>query len=415
MGQLLSKQEISRSPLYRPAFLRLWSGLMLSRMGDSLTQVALLWFVLQLTHSGVALGLVVLCFQLPSVLSSPLLGTLLDQYEPRVIMVVDNVVRGCIIAAIPLLFLFGTLHLWMVYGLALCAGILSPATEVGLRIITPKLVADTELERANSLLAISWDFATLVGPALAGVLIVFLNAPVVLFIDAVSFLVMGIALLALPRMQRIHQDEAQGNKRFGSFLRFGLLFNMKQVLFLSILTLLFLFVQGLTEVVIPIYSQKTLISGSTGYGLLMTAFSIGSLLSLTFISHFWTRSRRPGITLALILILSGLTLIPLLFIHTLPLALIVMVLVGLAAAPYYVVEQSITQRLIPEHVRGQIFGIRGSMNVAGYPLGGLAGGMFVSMIGVSYAFGIAVVLCLGMGIVCLTSPFTREIRRTQSG
>ena len=132
MSQFLSQQETTRSPLYRPAFLRLWIGLMLSRMGDALTTVALLWFVLQLTHSGVALGLIVLCFQLPSVLFSPFMGVLLDRYHPRMVMAVDNFGRGCIIAIIPLLFLFGALQLWMVYVLALCAGILSPATEVGL-------------------------------------------------------------------------------------------------------------------------------------------------------------------------------------------------------------------------------------------------------------------------------------------
>lgn len=47
---------------------------MFSRMGDTLTTVSLIWFVLQLTNSGIALSLVVLCFQLPAVLSSPLMG-----------------------------------------------------------------------------------------------------------------------------------------------------------------------------------------------------------------------------------------------------------------------------------------------------------------------------------------------------
>jgi MFS family permease len=91
-----------------------------------------------------------------------------------------------------------------------------------------------------------------------------------------------------------------------------------------------------------------------------------------------------------------------------------MCLVGLVAAPYYVVEQSITQRLIPENLRGQIFGIRGALNVAGYPLGGLVGGVFASVLGVSFAFSIAMVLCLVMGTACLASPITREMRRTKA-
>src|SRR5947209_7472677 len=192
------QQERVRSPLYRPAFLRLWLGLMFSRVGDQLTAVALIWFVLQLTGSGIAIGLVVLCFQLPAVVASPLMGMLLDRFQPRIVMAMDNFGRACIIAAIPLLYLTGTLQLWMVYALALCTGVLSPATSVGLNIIVPKIVPDAELERANSLSAISWDFSTLVGPAIAGVLIIFMGAPLVLIIDALSFLSMGLIVLTLP-------------------------------------------------------------------------------------------------------------------------------------------------------------------------------------------------------------------------
>src|SRR5258708_29047197 len=76
------QQERARSPLYRPAFLRLWLGLMFSRVGDALTAVALIWFVLQLTGSGIAIGLVLLCFPLPAVFFNPPMGILLDRSHP---------------------------------------------------------------------------------------------------------------------------------------------------------------------------------------------------------------------------------------------------------------------------------------------------------------------------------------------
>ncbi len=412
MSKLPYAQERVRSPLYRPAFLRLWLGLMFSRVGDALTTVALIWFVLQLTRSGIAIGLVVLCFQLPAVVASPLVGILLDRYQPRLVMAVDNFGRACIIAAIPLLYLFGALQLWMVYALALGAGMLSPATEVGLKIIIPRLVPDEELERANALSAISWDFSTLIGPAIAGFLIIFLRAPIVLLIDALTFLLMGAMVLALPRIQRANGEYARDGKRSRNLLGFGTLFRMKLVLLLSMLTLLFLFIQGLTEIAIPVYSQKTLGSGSAGYGLLMTANSIGALLALTLISQRWTRSQHKGITLAMIVLFSGLALAPLIVVHTFSLALLVVALVGLMSAPYYVVEQSITQRLVPEQDRGQIFGARGALNVAGYPLGGILGGVLLGTLGVPFAFGTAVLLCLVMGAMCLASPSIRGLRQS---
>jgi Transmembrane secretion effector len=72
-GECMStRQGLQHSPLHRSAFRRLWLGLVISRLGDQFTIIALVWFVLQLTGSGIAIGLVVFCFQLPTILSSPL-------------------------------------------------------------------------------------------------------------------------------------------------------------------------------------------------------------------------------------------------------------------------------------------------------------------------------------------------------
>lgn len=74
------------SPLRNPAFQRLWVGLSLSYLGDQFTTITLLWFVLQLTGSGAAVGLVILCFQLPGVITGAFLGRLLDRFQPRLVM-----------------------------------------------------------------------------------------------------------------------------------------------------------------------------------------------------------------------------------------------------------------------------------------------------------------------------------------
>jgi hypothetical protein len=61
----------------------------------------LLWFALQLTGSGAAVGLVILCFNLPGVLTGAILGRLLDHYQPRLVIGFDNFARAALIAAIP--------------------------------------------------------------------------------------------------------------------------------------------------------------------------------------------------------------------------------------------------------------------------------------------------------------------------
>src|SRR5215468_3513067 len=91
-------------PLRRPEFRRLWLGLSLSYLGDQFTIIALLWFVLQLTGSGAAVGLVILCFDLPGVVTGTIFGRLLDRHQPRLVMGFDNFARAALIAAIPALY-----------------------------------------------------------------------------------------------------------------------------------------------------------------------------------------------------------------------------------------------------------------------------------------------------------------------
>lgn len=405
------KGAVAASPLEHPAFRRLWLGLTISRMGDALAIVALTWFVLQLTGSGLAIGLLVLCFQLPAMVSSPLLGKLLDRFQPRFIMGIDNFWRAAIIAAIPLLYWSGNLRLWMVYVLALCAGMLAPATEIGVRVVIPRLVSWKELERANALSSISWNAADLVGPALAGFLVLSINAPAVLLLDAATFLFMGVTVSLLPRLTQGRAGES-GSPGKRSLLGFGAILNTRSLVWLTALTLLFLFAQGLTEVAIPLYSQRTLHAGSAGYGLLMSAFGAGSLLALALLSQRWVGRERQGVTLALILFFSGLLLLPLLLIHSLPVAIIVMALAGCAAAPYYVVEQTLAQRLVPEQVRGRVFGARGALNVAGYPLGGAVGGVLLGALSAPLVIGVPAVLFIAMAGACIASPTMRGLRRS---
>ena len=181
-----------------PAVRRLTAGLLLSRTGDQLTTIALVWFVLDRTGSGAAVGLVLLCAGLPPVVTGPLLGRVLDRWSPRRVMVADNLLRAVLIGAIPALHWFGHLDLPLLCGLSVAAGALVPATDVGVRVVLPRLVDEDELEHANALLSIGDQASALIGPAGGGLLVGLVGAPPVLLLDALSFLAMAALVRPLP-------------------------------------------------------------------------------------------------------------------------------------------------------------------------------------------------------------------------
>ena len=401
-----------RSPLRRPVYLRLWLGQAISRFGDQFTVIALLWFVLQLTGSGTAVGLVVLCFELPAVITGPLLGRLLDRLQPRLLMVGDNLLRALVIALIPLLGVLGILQMWQIYVLALCAGALSPVTLIGVRVILPALVPDSELDDANALSSFNLQFAALAGPVTAGVVVAVVGGPWALLIDAASFLVMGMLALTLPNIPRAHLTESSHTG--DGWLGFGLLFTRKDLRTLTLLAAVFFFSYGPLEAALPVYNQVILHAGATGYGLLWTGFGVGAVIGALG-THLVARYHRPGLLLACIALLWGALLAPLAFLHQLPLAMLFLALAGCAWAPYMAIETSLLQRLVPEHLRGRLFGARSTLTTAAAPLGAVLGGLLLGVSSAPAVIGLSALACVLTGALGLASPALKDLRRVESG
>jgi predicted MFS family arabinose efflux permease len=408
----MAQTAVVGSPLRRPAFQRLWLGLSISYLGDQFTIIALLWFVLQLTGSGAAVGFVILCFDIPGVITGAILGRLLDRYQPRLVMGLDNLARAALIAAIPTLYALGSLQLWHVFVLALLAGALSPATAAGVRAFMPHLVDDAALDRANTLTATSLQFSYFVGPAAAGFAVGRLGGPWALFIDAASFLLMGLLMLTLPAIAR--EPRVPQHATANRWLGFGALFGVRYVPSLTLLTLVFFFSYGPLEAALPVYSAQTLHANAGGYGLLWTGFGVGAfagVLTLTRLSHRW----RPSVALPTIAVLWGALLCPLFFIRQLPLAMLFLGVAGAAWAPYTPMETTLLQRLVPADVRGQVFGARHSLVGAASPLGAAFGGVLLQYLSAPLVIAISGLACVLAGLGGLVSPALRQMQRGNPG
>ncbi|CAL9571988.1 Enterobactin exporter EntS [Actinosynnema sp. ALI-1.44] len=385
-----------------PRFRRFWLGMLISRTGDAFTTVALSWLVL--TIAGPAeLGVVLLCFGLPRLVSGPVAGRLLDRFQPRVLLGWDNALRGVLIALLPLLDAVGVLSIPLICVIAVLSAVLSSVTEVAESALVPRLVRDRELEAANSLLGVNWEIAYIAGPPLSGLFIAWVGAPTALVVDALSFGVMSAICFGLPRIDQSAPESAGPEGFFRKWLGVGELFRLPAVLVLTASTVGFLFLQGMSEVFFPVYSRDGLGAGPEVYGVIVGAASVGALLGVVFGPSVYGRL-RPHVKMSAVLI-GGAPLFGLLAVvdHVLAAA----ALLGVAAflwGPYYVFERSLAQRLTPQHVRGRVMGARTAISSLGFPLGSAtAGALFarvdldVVIVGMAAAYVVLGVLPLLSG------------------
>lgn len=179
---------------FRP-FLWLWGGDAISQLGTQFTQLAIPviavtllsaseWQVGLLTAAETAAFLVV---GLPA-------GAWIDRMLKRRVMILADVVRALALAVIPTLWFAGLLEMWHLIIVGTVIGVATVFFDVAYQSYIPVLVRSEQIGRANSYLETTGQISRIGGPGLAGVLLTIVSAPVLIIVDAVSFLVSAITL-----------------------------------------------------------------------------------------------------------------------------------------------------------------------------------------------------------------------------
>jgi MFS family permease len=184
-----------------------------SSLGSQFTALALPWFVLVTTGSPTKMGLVFAAELLPMALLGIPAGTVVDRLGPKTAMLVADGARAPVVAAIPFLRELGGLSFGLILALGALHGLFSCAYFTCQRLILPAVVGEDEqtVAQANSLVEGATNVTQLVGPALAGVMIAFLGAANVMWLDAASFVAAFVLVGAFVRVAReVHDKEEAG-------------------------------------------------------------------------------------------------------------------------------------------------------------------------------------------------------------
>jgi MFS family permease len=193
-------------------FLLIWTGQLISGVGSRLTSFALGIWVYQTTGSTTQFALIFVAMAVPALLLAPFAGALVDRWDRRRTMIVCEAISAGTLLAMAILFATGHTALWFVYlGVAITAltsVFLQPAYAASI----PLLANQEQLNRVNGMVQTGNGVALVGGPALAGVLMGLFPIASVLLVDALTFVIGMLALMAarVPRPQRT-TPVAEGN------------------------------------------------------------------------------------------------------------------------------------------------------------------------------------------------------------
>jgi MFS family permease len=390
-------------------FLLFWSGFTLSSIGDSLTRVALTWLVFEETKSARALGMLTIAYTAPILIGGFAAGPLLDRFSPRRVMILDNLIRGISFAALPILHAFGRLEIWHVYGFAAIYGSLMMISLAGGPTLIPSLVRKDQLETANALETLSFTLSNVIGPPLAGLLIVWIGTTNVVTIDALSYFLFAFALLGMSVKQIGHPGPEGERGSFGLTSAIRLMIGNKILLSTTLMFMAFNIGLGALTVFLPLVSDRIAPGSSQVFGVLLGALALGEVIS-AWLAGSLNLKMGLGMRIALAQTLSGLSLALLLRGATLGIVMSGLFLLGFFSAPLTIWAQTLRMQIIPVELRGRTFALLRTLMQGATPLGGALAGFLLPVLGMQLIIGLSSLVIGAPGLVGMQ---TGELRRAE--
>ena len=346
----------------------LWAAQLVSQFGDYIFYVAILWLALEVTGDNGQAGLVAMCIHLPMIALGLLSGSLVDRWDRRRTMIAADAARCGLLLLFPLLHGAGALGVLTIAALAFAVesftSLFNPARDV----LIPELTPAPQLATANSLVQSAGPIAMVAGPAVAGALIPLVGLAHLFTVDAVTFALSMLFLLAIrgsggrPRGER----QPQGRSLPGDIAE-GVRHAARDPVIRWLLLITAVdnwFIMGPAIIGMPIFIREAVgepavlfganVAPAQLYALTITAYAVGYILCSSFIGRLPRRLSR-GRVLLIGIFLDGATWVPLAWLSDPTLILALMLIHGMAVPPIIVMRTSMVQELVPEGMRGRVF------------------------------------------------------------
>lgn len=399
-----------------------WGSQVLSRTGSEMRNVAFSWHVYQLTGSKLALGLIGACRCVPVIVFGLWGGVTADRFDRRRVLLATQAIMAVVSTA-----LFFLTHAALVTPSLIYAAVAVYATTAAFEnparaSFVVNVLPEEDLENGLALGVLGFQVATVLGPALGGVVLSKTSLETLYAADAISFIPL-IGVLFLIRARRglsavaesLNAKAASGQsepqktgiaaiKDAFSFLRTKpVLIHLMWIDFLATL-----FAGSL--LLLPVFSKEVFHRGAEGLGVLMAAPAVGAVIAGAALSSR-PPIQRHGVALLGAVVVYGIATALFGLTYSFHLGLFLLAISGAADTVSTVVRQVARQTMIPDAMRGRLNAINMLFFVSGPQLGELEAGALAQVTSAGFSVVTGGVACVVMGLtVAATLPEIRNIR-----
>ncbi|KUO70008.1 MAG: hypothetical protein APF77_09220 [Clostridia bacterium BRH_c25] len=391
------------------SFLLIWLGNTVSRFGDALDSIAFMWMIYIMTGSLILMGTIMAVNALPSLIFGMIAGVFVDRMAKRKVMIAADLLRGISTAFVALLFFFGTLEIYYLYIFTFfnscCEVFAHPARASAMQL----LVRKEHYLTANSLREASNSAAQIIGTGVAALILGIWSIGTAILIDAFTFIFSAFTAVAAPFDESIPPGKPLSADAVLTEMKEGLNIIKNSIVLAVAVTISCLanFLLTPFNILVPAYSDRILMAGSKGYGLIEMSFTIGMIIGALAIAQLGGRFKKSTLILVGFVAL-GLGIGLLGIVNNLYMAISICGITG-AFIPFISTSAiTIVQEITPRDKMGRVSSIMGTLCMLGLPLGYAVSGFIASGLDIQNTF-----FFLGLFICLMTVPviFIKEFMR----
>jgi MFS family permease len=385
-------------------FGRLLAATAITNVGDGIRLVALPLLATLLTRDPVLIAAVTAAVRLPWLLASLPAGVLADRCDRRALMGYGALGQTVLVGALSLAVLADRATIGLVIAIAFAMGCLEVVIDNTAQVITPQTVAPAQLDQANGLLVAAFILANqFAGPPIGGVLFA-VSASAPFGVDALTFAVAAALLLSMRGAFCVAAEPAAAGMRVQ--IAEGVRWLRRDRPLSAIAAACFVqnLFESMSTSILVLFALKELGLSGVGFGLLVTAGSLGGLAGtrssralsgwLGVVPVLLGTNLAMGVSKGAIGLVGNPVVVGLLFAVN-----------GFAVVVWNVVTVTVRQRVIPGHLLGRVNSVYRLVAWAGIPFGALFGGAIASEFGLRTPFLVeGVAICILTALLALRLP-----------
>lgn len=365
--------------LQNKTFAKLYLAQTISLLGDAFSWVglALLAYQLEKGHSATILATALTLRVVAFIIFSPFAGVVADKIARKKILYVTHFIRMAIICCLP----FVNAE-WQIYALVFLLNVFNAFFTPTYRAIIPQIIEGNYFREAIGLSTATFQLLGVLGPALAGIVAVWLGARQIFFLDGISFIIAGILILSIPKndlQKGVSKEAKQAGNTWNDVIKgIRLLFSNKILRFALIIE----FVSAIAGAMILVntigHIKNNLLLNDNYYGWVMAIFGVGAAVS-AFILGSLDKSKARSLSLISGAIVLGVSIS---FANYVPYAVLMglWLLAGLGQSLAEMPSETLIAENITSENQGKVYGSHFAFShlwwAIAYPVAGFLGTSF---------------------------------------